>query len=60
MHVGERTPIPLPPPVIPPIIPGSSSASADLYAVLSAQFQEHSLKINPQLEKISARQEEIQ
>ena len=58
MHVGNRASIP-PSPVIPTFASRSSSASADPFAALSAQFQEHSLKINTQLEKISTRQDEF-
>ena len=59
MHVGEHAHVPHPSPFIPPVVPGSSSTSVDRFAVLSAQFQEHSLKMTTQLEKMSARQEEI-
>jgi len=40
MHVGEcaPAPIPQPPPIIPPIVPGSSLASVDPHAALSAQL----------------------
>jgi len=62
MHTRERAPapIPQPPPIIPPVVPGSSSAYVDPYAALSAQLQEHDLKITSQLEKMSAHHEEIQ
>ena len=59
MHVGERALVPQPPPII-PMFPGSSSTSVDPLAALSAQLQDHSLKISTQLEKMSTRQEEIQ
>ena len=59
MHAGERATVP-PPHVVPPFAPESSSASVDTFATLFTQFQEHSLKINTQLEKILTYQEEIQ
>ena len=60
MHEGERASVPQAPPVIPPVVRGYSSASTDPYVELSAQFQEYSLKISSQFEKMSARQKEIQ
>ena len=61
MHVRERAlaPVPQPPPIIQAVILGSSLASVDPFA-LSAQLQAHDLKITTQLDKMSARQEEIQ
>jgi len=62
MHVGERAPAPVPhpPSIIPTVVPGSSSASVDPYVALSAQLQAHDLKVTTQLERMSARHEEIQ
>ena len=54
MHVGERAPVPQPPLII-LLVPGSSSASVDPFVALSAQLQEHNLKITTRLDKMSAR-----
>ena len=58
IHIGKRAPMP-PPPVVPLFASRSSSASAGLFAALSAQLQEHSLKINTQLEKKWTHQDEF-
>ena len=55
MHASERVPAPQPPRIISVVVSGSSSASFDPYAALSAQLREHDLKMYTNFQRIKKR-----